>query len=319
MNFRIQYRGSTIFYYPNYWFLIGTITLIVLSRHNDNSRFVRNSCEALRNPVLHLNYQRQRTILKQQGFSTSTRFYEAMNQNSVSNKYSASSITASWITTTSILQAEINDGSHDYHHLPFDTSHSISSVDTETTHSLVLLSSSISSPLDDLSSPTVPLIVFIAITIGVLANGWISRLISGDQGLGSYLSDGSGFKKSNFKPLQATNPENGKSNNNIDRAVQDDPLPWLRLPNLDYVEVAGPETKPLSRYTKTLSPSKMVGKGTTQENGDGMVALEELELLRLRMQEQLLRGNINDAERLRNELERSMKKNNIQFTKENDQ
>jgi predicted DNA-binding protein (UPF0251 family) len=49
---------------------------------------------------------------------------------------------------------------------------------------------------------------------------------------------------------------------------------------------------------------------------DTTIALEELELLRLQMQEQVLLGNIEQAMQLQNTLERLMKENNIQFTPE---
>ena len=139
----------------------------------------------------------------------------------------------------------------------------------------------IATPLE-LSTPILPFfLAFIALAIGLLANGWIARLLSGDQGLGSFLSDGSGFQKSGFRPSRRSD---------ADRAVQLDPLPWLTLPQLDFVEVAGQERR---------SPS------FPKDMDDVVVA--QLELIRGEMQEQLRLGNTNEAERLRLELERRMK------------
>jgi hypothetical protein len=120
-------------------------------------------------------------------------------------------------------------------------------------------------PLPFENDVAVPIIVIVALTIGILANGWISRLLSGERGLGSYLSDGAGYNKSKFKPILPSNGATTTTNQNKyndDRAVQgDDPLPWLRLPNLDFVEVAGQTNSPkksraTSRYTRTIYCSK---------------------------------------------------------------
>jgi hypothetical protein len=55
------------------------------------------------------------------------------------------------------------------------------------------------------------------------------QLVSGNQGLGAYLKDGSGYNKSAFQPLNSQE-ENDK-----------DPLSWLSLPKLDFVDVKGQE------------------------------------------------------------------------------
>jgi hypothetical protein len=73
-------------------------------------------------------------------------------------------------------------------------------------------------------------VVALALSIGIGANVWIQQLLSGDRGLGNFLSDGSGFGRSKFQPLTTKDQ---------DRAVSSDPLPWLRLPKFDFVEVAG--------------------------------------------------------------------------------
>jgi hypothetical protein len=69
-------------------------------------------------------------------------------------------------------------------------------------------------------------LVAVAIFIGVTAQSFINSMIAGDQGLGAFLSDGNGFSNSKFKPLSR-------------KTIKADPLPWLKLPKLDFVEVAG--------------------------------------------------------------------------------
>lgn len=80
------------------------------------------------------------------------------------------------------------------------------------------------------------LIVSIALIIGVAAQWFINSMVSGDRGLGAFLSDGSGFNRSNFKPVDRNNKYEGNS-----PLSGPDPLPWLKLPKLSYVEVAGQE------------------------------------------------------------------------------
>jgi hypothetical protein len=143
----------------------------------------------------------------------------------------------------------------------------------------------------DLSPPIILCLVLIAMAIGLLANGWISRLLSGDQGLASFLSDGSGYNKSSFKPLKQDS----------DRAVQSDPMPWLKLPELDFVEVAGqePQRRAIQKYPSPSGSSE-------EESEDDAIMITKFELIRGEIQEQLKRGNTKEAERLRTELERLM-------------
>jgi hypothetical protein len=137
--------------------------------------------------------------------------------------------------------------------------------------------------ISQIASP--PLLLLVSLVLGVAANGWIQRLLNGEQGLSSFLSDGSGFNKSKFKPLRSDG----------DRAVQSDPLPWLRLPQLDFVEVAGQESR-----TPDL-----------RGNNDAVVA--QLEMLRVRMNEQLTAGNVAEANALRQQMETVMGESNVQF------
>lgn len=73
-------------------------------------------------------------------------------------------------------------------------------------------------------------IVLTAIVLGVLTQSFINSMLTGDQGLSAFLSDGQGFNKSKFRPIRKQSTENN------------DPLPWLKLPKLDYVDVAGQNT-----------------------------------------------------------------------------
>ena len=132
--------------------------------------------------------------------------------------------------------------------------------------------------LDSLSTfPLVPLLVVVALGLGFSAQGWINKQLDGDQGLGAYLKDGPGYKKSGFRPLT-----------DGDRAASSDPLPWLSLPKLDFVEVAGQET-----------------------DEDKLMA--ELDNLRNEMNNQLQSDNAAEANAIRTKLEILMKENGIEF------
>jgi hypothetical protein len=96
-------------------------------------------------------------------------------------------------------------------------------------------------------------VVALALSIGIGANVWIQQLLSGDRGLGNFLSDGSGFGRSKFQPLTTKDQ---------DRAVSSDPLPWLRLPKFDFVEVAGQDNDGDGGSTSTADDA-------TFSSGDG--------------------------------------------------
>jgi hypothetical protein len=117
--------------------------------------------------------------------------------------------------------------------------------------------------LDDLPSRGV--VIILAIMLGLLSQILINSMLKGDRGLSAFLSDGKGYGKSNFKPYTKGN-DKGKQ----------DPLPWLKLPKLSYVEVAGQEddmvdlkkeTKAIARsqqYFDNLQPEK--SQATKSEN-----------------------------------------------------
>ena len=84
-------------------------------------------------------------------------------------------------------------------------------------------------PIITLDSISPWFLVVLALGIGSTAQGLINKQLEGDQGLGAFLQDGRGYSNSAFRPLL----------DDQDRAVQQDPLPWLKLPQLDFVEVVG--------------------------------------------------------------------------------
>ena len=76
-----------------------------------------------------------------------------------------------------------------------------------------------------------------------------------------------------------------------DRALsQGDPLPWLQLPQLDFVSVAGQEEEDIN--------NKITG---------------QLEALRIQINQALDAKNIEEAKRLREELEYRMQQSGMEF------
>jgi len=72
------------------------------------------------------------------------------------------------------------------------------------------------------------LIILVAGVLGIMSQTLINSMLKGDQGLSAFLSDGKGYGNSKFK---AGSEESGR--------LTDDPLPWLKLPKLSFVDVAG--------------------------------------------------------------------------------
>jgi len=134
------------------------------------------------------------------------------------------------------------------------------------------------------SLPSVPLVAATALVLFVAAQGWINSLASGEDGLGAFLQDGKKYKGSNFKLRENSN-----------RAATKDPLPWLKLPQLDFVEVAGQERD------KSLPA------------GGRQVLLNQLENLRLEMNSKMQSGEMREAEQTRAKLENLMAENDIEF------
>lgn len=143
-----------------------------------------------------------------------------------------------------------------------------------------------SNPLDDLDtfstglSSVVPLLVVFALGLGLAAQGWINQQLQGDQGLGAFLKDGQGYKRSGFRPLS-----------DGDRAASNDPLPWLSLPKLDFVDVAGQES------SSSLEDALLI----------------QLEDLRMEMNQHLELGNAAEANAIRIKLESRMRESGFEF------
>ena len=115
---------------------------------------------------------------------------------------------------------------------------------------------------DDSMLSSAPLAVAVAIIVGVAAQTFINTMLQGEQGLGAFLKDGRGYKGSGFV-----------SGN---RSVKHDPLPWLSLPQLDFVEVAGQEnvTQQLERLRSEIATN--LEKGLVEE---AILVRQELETL----------------------------------------
>ena len=121
-------------------------------------------------------------------------------------------------------------------------------------------------PDNPLLSPL--LIAAVALVLLVSAQSFINKMLEGDQGLGAFLKDGSGYNRSGYRPVNKNNRDgDGKDN---------DPLPWMKLPRLDFVEVAG---------QKDLPPS--VAAAATTDKKEQQRVYEELENLRLRLNREL--------------------------------
>ncbi len=147
-------------------------------------------------------------------------------------------------------------------------------------------------PMMDISSNmNVAVITIIALLLAVAAQGWIHQMVQGDQGLGAYLRDGNGFQKSAFQPM-----------NKKKELSSSDPLPWLKLPNLDFVEVAGQSSSPDDSIIITKDDSLLL---------DSLVQMQQ------NMNAKLQEGKEAEARIIRNELERLMKDHGMEYTTEN--
>ena len=118
-------------------------------------------------------------------------------------------------------------------------------------------------------------------------------MLKGEQGLGAFLNDGTGYSKSGFKPrskragAQDDAPLGGP-----------DPLPWLKLPQFDYVDVAGQETE------SRLDP---------EQEKEIMSRLEDLADL---LKNEVQNNNIEEASHLRRQLENLMEEYGYQYEPE---
>jgi hypothetical protein len=142
---------------------------------------------------------------------------------------------------------------------------------------------------------TTPLMTaVVALVLLVAAQSFINQMLDGDQGLGAFLKDGSGYNKSGFQSLKQKKTETSK-----------DPLPWLKLPQLDFVEVAGQEKSTLPKMKQVII--------VEEENSVSDSVYQELERLRLALNRELQEENISEAKRIRDQLEKLMKDNGIEY------
>ena len=170
-------------------------------------------------------------------------------------------------------------------------------------------------PDNPISSPL--FIAIIAILLLIAAQSFINQMLEGDQGLGAFLKDGKGYNKSGYRP--ATSTRSNGDNNNKNNDDNNDPLPWLKLPRLDFVEVAGQQEQ--QQQSLILGEEVEVEEDEPQQR-----VYEELERLRLKLNIELEKNssNINsykeedllEATRLRKKIERLMKIYGIEYETE---
>ncbi|KAL7543806.1 hypothetical protein ACHAXR_013148 [Thalassiosira sp. AJA248-18] len=170
-----------------------------------------------------------------------------------------------------------------------------------------LLQLGASSPLDAFDVPLgAPLVVLIAAILAFSAQSWINSLLGGDQGLGAFLSDGGGFNRSGFKPRRRPiSDERAVPGDTTKPLGGADPLPWLKLPEFDYVDVAGQPKKP-KRMQQPLKPPSM-----TRDESEVMAKLLSL---REQMKMEIERCNFEDAKRIESELEKIMKEEGYDYS-----
>lgn len=123
-------------------------------------------------------------------------------------------------------------------------------------------------------------------------------MLEGDQGLGAFLRDGSGYNRSGYRDSDRNRSESNSDSN--------DPLPWLKLPSLDFVEVAGQK-----KNQKQLQQQLLLG------NDEERKVYKELERLRLKLNIELENNqDLSEATRLRVKIERLMKIYGIEYETE---
>ncbi|KAL7473102.1 hypothetical protein ACHAXS_013460 [Conticribra weissflogii] len=146
-----------------------------------------------------------------------------------------------------------------------------------------------------------PLAAMAALILVVAAQSWINQLIGGEQGLGAFLSDGTGYNKSGFKPRKR-----GFVSNEDRPLGGPDPLPWLKLPDLDFVEVAGQQT----RKNEISKPDDVISQAFESQ----AKVLAKLEPLMAEMKMEVERGNLKKAKLIENEIEQIAQENDYDFS-----
>jgi hypothetical protein len=133
--------------------------------------------------------------------------------------------------------------------------------------------------------PFVPLIIVLTLGLFAAAQGLINEQLRGEQGLSAFLKDGRGYSKSGFQPLA-----------DQDRTLaRTDPLPWLKLPRLNFVQVAGQDEAVLKAEQELM---------------------DRLDGLRIDLNDKLREGRMEEALFVKRELETLMRENGIEYQQE---
>lgn len=171
------------------------------------------------------------------------------------------------------------------------------------------------SPLLDVPPFETPLVVLGALLLAFSAQSWINSLLGGDQGLGAFLSDGTGFNKSSFKQRKRPITDERSLGPGDPSAPlgAGDPLPWLKLPELDYVDVAGQPKKSPKAKVKQKSVPQKIKEMNLSINRDELVLLR-LEALKDEMKAAVKSGKLDEAKLIEDELEKVMKEEGYDFS-----
>jgi len=152
----------------------------------------------------------------------------------------------------------------------------------------------------DQASIQIPILVAASFLLFLSAQAFINTLLSGDRGLGNYLSDGGGYGRSGFVPRR-------KGEDASDAPLSGpDPLPWLKLPQFDYVEVKG---QPRNSRSETFTEA-----GGNERSSDKSDVLVELELMRDQMRMKVEEGDMVAAKQIENRLRELMKREGFEYT-----
>jgi len=150
-----------------------------------------------------------------------------------------------------------------------------------------------------------PIYVGAVLGVGLLAGSLQARMYGGEGGLGKFLSDGKGFKKSAYKM-----PNSDKDPNKPDPGF----LAGLRLPDLDFVEVYGGSAAAMEEVVTPL-PGDSIERDETSKMASmpvpriGITAEDEVTLkgrlkgLEKEFDEAVLRSNTSLADELARRME----------------
>ena len=125
--------------------------------------------------------------------------------------------------------------------------------------------------------------------------------------MGAFLSDGTGYNKSGFKPRRKNKADDaGDPSKPLGGA---DPLPWLKLPEFDYVDVAGQPKKP--KQPEIIIPNSSSTNSSSKSEAE---VVSRLEFLFARMKEEVDNDNLIEAKRFELELEKIMEEEEFSFS-----